>query len=146
MFDPAMELMITAFAAAADDPTPDAWARAGEALGDAREAEPAAAAAIDARDSTALRSLVDAWTSGQSLLPERDRAVLKRALKAYRKRLKVTRLDDESKVGGSPMSGGRHSSVVGVQPPERYPRAVWDELVRQGRLLYERGAYVLPEV
>lgn len=144
MFDPAMELMITAFAAAVDDPSPETWERARSALGDAREAEPDAAAAIDAADQDALRGLMAAWMAGERVLPERDRAVLKRALKAYRKRLKVTRLDDESKVGGSPMSGGRHSSVVGIQPPERYPRAVWDELVRQGRLLYERGSYVLP--
>ncbi len=143
MFNPAMELMLTAFTTAAEDPSPANWASAKEALGDAREAEPDAALAIDAEDAETLRGLLEEWKSGSRLLPQRDRDVLKRALKAYRKRLKVTRLDDESKVGGSPMSGGRESSVVGVQPPERYPRAVWDELVRQKRLLYERGSYIL---
>jgi hypothetical protein len=29
-------------------------------------------------------------------------------------------------------------------PPARYPRAVWDELVRQKRLFGERGVYELP--
>jgi hypothetical protein len=71
--------------------------------------------------------------------------VLERALKAFRKRLKVTRLDDESKVGGSPMSSGRRSSVVGITPPERYPPSVWAELARQGRLIADRGGtYELP--
>ena len=39
---------------------------------------------------------------------------LKRALKAFRKRLKLTRLDDESKLGGGAMSGGSASSVVAI--------------------------------
>jgi hypothetical protein len=34
---------------------------------------------------------------------------------------------------------------VAVTPPDRYPRAVWDELVRQGRLKDARhGMYELP--
>jgi hypothetical protein len=43
------------------------------------------------------------------------------------------------------MSAGRQSTILGIRPPDRYPRAVWDELVRQGRLvggkhgLYELG-------
>ncbi|MCB9908556.1 MAG: hypothetical protein H6830_12620 [Planctomycetes bacterium] len=76
---------------------------------------------------------------------ERDRDVLKRAMKAYRKTLKVTILAAESSLGGGPMSGGRKSSIVGITPPDRYPREVWEELVRQGRLLGgTRGTYELP--
>ena len=59
---------------------------------------------------------------------------LKIALKAFKKRLKLTRLDDESKVGRSPMSGGHGSGVVAITPPDQYPQAVWEELVKQGRL------------
>ena len=59
---------------------------------------------------------------------------LKRALQAFKKRLKLTRLDEESKVGVGPMSGGRPSSIVAITPPNQYPRAVWDALVEQGRL------------
>jgi hypothetical protein len=59
---------------------------------------------------------------------------LKRALKAFKKRLKLTQLDEESKVGVGPMSGGRPSSIVAITPPNQYPRAVWDALVEQGRL------------
>jgi len=59
---------------------------------------------------------------------------LKRAYQAFKKRLKLTRLDDESKVGHGPMSGGGHSRVVAISPPNQYPRAIWDELVRQGKL------------
>ncbi len=67
---------------------------------------------------------------------------LKRALKAFKKRLKLTRLDDESRVGYGPMSGGGGSSIVAITPPNQYPKAVWEELVRQGKLKYSsHGTY-----
>ena len=60
--------------------------------------------------------------------------VLKRALKAFRKRLKLTRLDHESSLGGGPLSGGRSSRIVAITPPDQYPRKVWETLAEQGRL------------
>jgi len=62
--------------------------------------------------------------------------VLKKAMKAFKKRLKLQRLDDESQLGRSPMSSGKKSDLVGIMPPNQYPREVWDELVKQGRLKY----------
>jgi hypothetical protein len=59
---------------------------------------------------------------------------LKAALKAFKKRLKLTRLDDQSRIGVGPLSGGRQSGIVAIMPPEQFPQAVWDELVRQGKL------------
>jgi hypothetical protein len=59
---------------------------------------------------------------------------LKMALKAFKKRLKLTRLDEESRVGVGPMSSGRSSGIVAITPPDQFPQAVWDELVRQGKL------------
>lgn len=59
---------------------------------------------------------------------------LKRALKAFKKRLKLTRLDEESNLGGRQLSGGRASGIVAITPPDQYPRAVWEALVKQGRL------------
>jgi len=75
-----------------------------------------------------------------------DPQELKSALKAFRKRLKATRLDDESKLGGhGAMTGGRRSGVVGISPPRDFPQAVWDELVKQGQLKYVgHGLYELP--
>jgi hypothetical protein len=63
-----------------------------------------------------------------------DSAQLKSALKAFRKRLKLSRLDDESRLGHGPMSSGGHSGIMAIVPPAQYPQAVWDELVRQGKL------------
>ena len=69
-------------------------------------------------------------TSGPSPSPQE----LKAALKAFKKRLKLMRLDEESKVGVGPMSGGRSSGILAITPPDQYPDAVWEELTRQGKL------------
>jgi len=63
-----------------------------------------------------------------------DKQVLKTALKAFRKRLKLTRLDEESKLGVGPLTGGKRSGVVAITPPNQYPTPVWEELVKQGKL------------
>lgn len=71
---------------------------------------------------------------------------LKLALKAFRKRLKVTRLDDESRLGYGAMTGGGKSGIVAIQPPNQYSKSVWDELVAQGKLKYSgNGMYELIE-
>ena len=69
-------------------------------------------------------------SQGPALRPQE----LKAALKAFRKRLKLTCLDDQSRIGVGPMSSGRQSGIVGITPPDQFPQAVWDELVRQGKL------------
>lgn len=69
---------------------------------------------------------------------------LKLALKAFKKRLKLTRLDHDSRLGVGPMSGGSSSQIVGITPPDQYPRAVWEELVNQGKLKHAgQGLYSL---
>jgi hypothetical protein len=59
---------------------------------------------------------------------------LKKAMKAFKKRLKLTQLDDESRLGRSPLSGGGSSGIESIVPPREFSHEVWDELVRQGRL------------
>ena len=59
---------------------------------------------------------------------------LKAAMKAFRKRLKLTCLDDQSRIGVGPLSGGRNSGIVGITPPDRFAPEVWEELARQGKL------------
>jgi len=69
---------------------------------------------------------------------------LRNALKAFKKRLKLSRLDDESALGHGPLSSGRSAGIVAITPPNQYPRAVWDELVTQGKLKYSgQGLYEL---
>jgi len=141
-----MELFSTVLAAVVAEPAPaKTWADAREAIAASGGAEADVEAAVAAEDAPAVRAILAQWTSGKRHLPEHDREVLKRAMKAYRKRFKITVLDAESSIAGGPMSAGRRSTIVGITPPERYPRPVWDELVRQGRLLAARGGtYELP--
>ena len=61
---------------------------------------------------------------------------LRKALKAFKKRLKLARLDEESRLGRGAMSGGKDSGIVAIMPPNQFHKAVWEELVRQGRLKY----------
>ena len=69
---------------------------------------------------------------------------LKAALKAFKKRLKLTRLDQESQLSRRPTTTGQSSDVVGIRPPDQFPQAVWDELVKQGKLKRDKhGMYEL---
>jgi hypothetical protein len=58
---------------------------------------------------------------------------LKRAYKAFKKRLKLTRLDDESRLGRSPLTGGG-TGIESIVPPREYSKEVWDELVKRGQI------------
>jgi hypothetical protein len=80
--------------------------------------------------------------SGSSQAPSPEE--IKRAFKAFKKRLKVTRLDAESSISGGPLSGGRRADIVAISPPNEFPQAVWDALVKQGKLKPAgRGLYEL---
>ena len=69
---------------------------------------------------------------------------LKHALHAYKKRLKLTKLNDESRLSPRVMTGGRKSEIVSIIPPDQYPKEVWDSLVAEGKLKYTgHGFYEL---
>jgi hypothetical protein len=86
------------------------------------------------QDLAQVHALLDGWESGRGALSDWDKAVLKRALKAYRKRLKLMRLDDESSASRNPLSRGEESTILGVRPPETYAPEIWEFLVLQGKL------------
>ena len=72
---------------------------------------------------------------------------IKRAMKAFRKRLKLMRLDEESQLGHDPMSKGQHSTICGITPPEQYGSELWDKLVDLGRLRRDNhGTYEIVEM
>ena len=71
--------------------------------------------------------------------------VLKSAFNAFKKRWKLTKLDQESRIGHGPMSSGQKSSIAGIVPPDQFPMAVWEALADQGRLKRAgRGFYSMP--
>lgn len=60
---------------------------------------------------------------------------LKKALKAFKKRLKLARLDDESGLS----RGSKRSGIQGITPPTGHPAGIWEELVALGKLRREMG-------
>lgn len=71
---------------------------------------------------------------------------VKAGFKAFKKRLKLTRLEEESKIGRSPTTSGKGSGIVGIYPPVQFPPAVWEELVKQGKLKHStHGMFELVE-
>ena len=65
---------------------------------------------------------------------------LKKAYQAFKKRMKLTQLDDDSKLGRSPLTGSK-SKVVSIQPPAGFGREIWEELVEKGYLKRDSGGF-----
>jgi hypothetical protein len=71
---------------------------------------------------------------------------MKKALRAFKKRFKLTRLDDDSRIGHGPMSSGSKDQVVSIQPPSGFGRQVWEDLAEAGFLKRDGvGFYELVE-
>ena len=114
-------------------------------------ADPAKVASlVTTRDTDGLGRLVRALRGLETTPPADDEAgvpataageippeTLKKALRAFRKRLKLMRLADESRLGVGPMTSGRKADFDAIMPPHEYPSEVWESLVAEGKL---RGA------
>ena len=84
----------------------------------------------------------DKQPAGEDITPE----ILKRAFKAFKKRLKLTVLDEDSRLGRGALSGGA-TGTCAIQPPNQFPIEVWEELCRQGKLRScGHGLYELPRL
>ena len=67
---------------------------------------------------------------------------LKKAYKAFKKRLKLARLDDESGLS----RGSKTWKITGITPPNGHPPGIWEELVAQGKLKRDGvGIYTLAQ-
>jgi hypothetical protein len=73
-----------------------------------------------------------------------DKILLKRAMNAFKRRLKMSRLGDESGTSRGAFSGGKVSGIAGINPPREFPKEVWEKLVEQGRLVEMNSLYSLP--
>lgn len=67
---------------------------------------------------------------------------LTRAMKALKKRLKLTRLDDESRLGHDAMSKGSRSGIFAVKAPSQYPLEVWQALEQKGRVRIDQSGLI----
>lgn len=84
--------------------------------------------------------------SASTTPPAIPEETLKGAMTAFKKRLKLTILDHESRLGAHrPTSSGKKADVQGIIPPTQYGPEVWRELARQGKLKNMGGGfYKLP--
>ncbi len=70
-----------------------------------------------------------------------DEVTLRKALRAFRTKLKATQLDEDSRLGVGPLSSEK-GKVDAIEPPREFPLPVWNELVRQGQLKKARGGFL----
>ncbi len=80
----------------------------------------------------------------EPVVAEIDPSILQGAMKMFRRRMKFSRLDSESRLGVGPMSSGASRKIESMIPPKEFPTAVWDALVQAGKLRREgQGFYSL---
>ncbi|MBC7785280.1 MAG: hypothetical protein H7144_15705 [Burkholderiales bacterium] len=64
----------------------------------------------------------------------------KKAIKAFKKRLKMHQLEEDSRLGRSHLTGARNS-IVAIQPPTGHAREIWPQLVAKGYLTPDGGNF-----
>ena len=65
---------------------------------------------------------------------------LKKAFKAFKKRQKLTQLEEDSRLGRSPLTGSK-TKVVSIQPPSGFGREIWEELAEKGYLTRDGSGF-----
>ncbi len=102
---------------------------------------------VGMRDVAGLAGLIDQLRAPAIPPPEDapSAQICRQALRAFRKRQSLTRLDDESRLGRGPLSKGADSrAALAIVPPSEWPESVWRELVNRGKLRYVgQGCYEL---
>lgn len=103
-------------------------------------------AAVETQNLDALEAMLNEVAGRPAAQPEGPAdavspAEMERALSAFRKRLKLMRLADESKLGGRYTSGGRASKIDAIEPPIEFPMSVWKALARAGKLKDTGGGF-----
>ena len=78
--------------------------------------------------------IAEAEAAIAAIPPDIAPEILKNAMRAFRKRLKLTQLDHESRLGVGPMSGGKKADFDAIIAPTEFPPQVWHALAAQGRL------------
>ena len=68
-------------------------------------------------------------------------ATMREALKVFRRRVKLIKLDQESKLGVGPLSGGKDANFDSIMAPHDYPMHVWKALAKDGQLIDGGGGF-----
>ncbi len=72
-------------------------------------------------------------------------AQLRDGLRAFKKKIKVSQLDSDSKLTNRALTGGSRGTIAAITPPSEFPRQVWEQLATEGKLKRAgHGMYALP--
>lgn len=147
-----MELGKAAAAALEPAATPQAWGAVQKAMLKHKVDPMVVMRLVAGRDASMLADLLR-WLAGEDVaeapaapasVREFDPEILRAAMKVFRKRLRLARLDRESRLGVGPLSGGKRDEIEAIEAPREHPTAVWHALVSAGRLRTDgRGFYSL---
>lgn len=127
----------------------DAWALVGRLLSRTPADQAQVAKVCEARDAQGLDEIISALENPapkaqKAPLPEFPKDDLAAAMRAYRKRLKLMRLSDESRLGNRATTGGKKSSIDAIEPPSDFPSDIWKVLVERGQLIDTGGGFYAP--
>ena len=98
---------------------------------------------VAGRNLEALSELVDELINPRddSADPEIDPHEMRLAMRAFRERLKLVKLDHESKLGRSPLTSGKSAEIDAILAPREFHDDVWQTLVRTGKLRDVGGGF-----
>ncbi len=131
----------------------DAWTMAERLLGRLPVDQARVKQVIASKDAEGFAAILDelegltkpASKPAAADLPTFTDGDLDAALKAFKKRLKLMRLSDESRLGGRYTSGGRTSKIDAIEPPREFDPKIWKALAAIGSLNDTGGGfYALP--
>lgn len=65
----------------------------------------------------------------------------KKAMRVFRNRVKYMKLDQESKLGVGPLTGGKEMKFDSIAAPHDFPSEVWQALAKEGQLIDDGGGF-----
>ncbi len=124
------------------------WGLIGRLLSRATTDQASVDRVLAARDVTTAEALIrtiEGQAAAASAAPTvaYPKEELDRAHNAFMKRLKVTRLADESKMTNRPMTDGKPSGVDAIRPPDGFAPGVWKALAKAGKLKDVGGGFYM---
>lgn len=128
----------------------DAWALADRLLSRMPVDQTKLKEIVADKDADGLDDLIDQLENPappkSQPLPDFSDGDLDAAMRAFKKRLKVMILSDESRLGGRYTTGGRQSKIDAIEPPTGFDAKIWKALAAGGRLTDTGGGfYSLPK-
>lgn len=110
-----------------------------------------AAKIIMHRDEVELSNAVEQLQAGDAVTLENEAKepssedvsfeTKKNAMRVFRNRLKYMKLDQESKLGVGPLTGGKEVKFDSIAAPHDFSSDVWHILAKEGQLIDDGGGF-----